>query len=342
MNRADKSGSEAGLGPRGHVNALSTSFAASYAGIMAFMAVAREGSFTKASESLGIGRSAVSRNVQKLEKLLMTRLFLRTTRTTQLTREGERFFENCRHGVAHFTAAMNEMLEMRQGPPRGLLRIRSTADFGRKVVAPLLEAFVTTYPDISVDLQFDDRPTDFATDQIDIAFRNGRIEDSSIIARRLTPMQLALCAAPSYVRKYGLPQSLDDLPHHECINFRSFTGRLHDWEFNVDGAVQKYTPTARMTFNDADLVLKAVLRGWGIAQLAEYQIGHHVEKNELVVALGRHSPEDLGHYICYLSRQHLPTRVRIFIDFMAEHIREQPLHRIADWNARDVDASVPS
>lgn len=316
-------------------DALSTSFAASYAGIMAFMAVASEGSFARAGERLGIGRSAVSRNVQKLETQLSTRLFLRTTRTTQLTREGQRFYENCSQGVTHIVEAMNDMLELREGPPRGLIRISSTVGFGRKIVAPLLDKFMTAYPDIAVDLLLDDRPTDFAADQIDIAFRNGRIEDSSIIARQLIPMQMALCAAPSYVRTHGLPQTLEDLRHHHCINFRFASGRIFEWEFKVDGRVRKYMPTARLTFNDADLVLDSVLRGWGIAQVAGYQICDHLAAGELVVALGAHMPDDRGHYICYLSRQHLPTRIRAFIDFMIEHIRALQLNCLTHFNAED-------
>ncbi|MBF6990130.1 LysR family transcriptional regulator [Cupriavidus sp. IK-TO18] len=321
-------------------DALSASFAASYAGIMAFMAVASEGSFAKAGERLGIGRSAVSRNVQKLETQLSTRLFLRTTRTTQLTHEGQRFFENCHQGVTHIVEAMNDMLELRQGPPRGFVRISSTVGFGRKVVAPLLDKFVRAYPDIAIDLLLDDRPTDFASEQIDIAFRNGRIEDSSIIARQLIPMQMALCAAPSYVARHGLPQTLEDLPQHECINFRYSSGRVFDWEFKVDGIVRKYTPAARMTFNDADLVLQAVLQGWGIAQMAGYQICDHIASKNLLVAMSRHSPDDRGHYICYLSRQHLPTRNRVFIDFMVEHIRALDLNCLTEFNAGDIDATA--
>ncbi|OAJ61725.1 LysR family transcriptional regulator [Paraburkholderia ginsengiterrae] len=333
MNQSDTSERCFRLGLPNRADALSTSIAASYAGIMAFMAVATEGSFAKAGERLGVGRSAVSRNVQKLEMQLSTRLFLRTTRSTQLTREGERFFENCHQGVTHIAEAMNDMLELREGPPRGLVRISSTVGFGRKVVAPLLEKFMRAFPDIAVDLLLEDRPMDFASEQIDVAFRCGRIEDSSIIAKQLIPMQMALCAAPSYVEAHGLPNTLDELCQHDCINFRCPSGRVFEWEFKVDGRVRKYLPTARLTLNDADLVLHAVLQGSGIAQLAGYQIRDHIAAKELVVALARHVPDDGGHYICYLSRQHLPTRIRVFIDFMTEQIRALNLNCLTGFNA---------
>lgn len=331
-------GFRAGLPNR--VEALSTCFATSYTGIIAFMAVATEGSFTKAAERLGIGRSAVCRNVQKLETQLSTRLFLRTTRTTHLTREGERFFENCNHGVAHIVEAMNDMLELRQGPPRGLLRISSTVGFGRKVVAPLLPMFSKAYPDISVELLLDDGQTDFASRQIDVGFRDGHIEDSSVIAKRLIPMQMILCASRSYADKRRLPSTLEELSQHDCINLRSSCGRVFEWEFKADGHMRKYLPTARMTFNDADLVLKAVLDGCGIAQMPAYQVSDHVARNELVMALRTNVPDDRGHYICYLCRQHLPQRIRVFVDFMTEQIRALDLNYLTAFDPKDIGLSI--
>src|SRR5690606_8775266 len=147
--------------PGSGADSLASSFATSYAGVVAFIAVASEGNFAKAGDRLGIGRSAVSRSVQKLEDQLGTRLFLRTTRSTSLTREGERFYENCHVGVKHIVQALDDMRELREGPPAGHLRINATTGFGRKIVAPLLKGFRTAYPDISVELLLDDGPTDF-------------------------------------------------------------------------------------------------------------------------------------------------------------------------------------
>jgi DNA-binding transcriptional LysR family regulator len=340
MDQSDTSQRGFRVGLPSSADALSSCFATSYAGIIAFMAVATEGSFVKAGERLGIGRSAVCRNVQKLEMQLSTRLFLRTTRTTNLTREGERFFENCNQGVTHIVEAMNDMLDLRHGPPRGLLRISSTVGFGRKVVAPLLSRFSEVYPDIAVDLLLDDRPANFAAEQIDVAFRDGCIEDSSIIAKQLIPMQMVLCASRLYAERHGLPSTLEDLGQHDCINFRFSSGRVFEWEFKVDGHVRKYLPTARLTFNDADLVLTAVLDGRGIAQMPGYQICDYIARNELVMALRRHVPDDRGHYICYLCRQHLPSRIRVFVDFMTEQIRALDLNYLSAFNADDTETST--
>src|SRR5215469_18504536 len=125
---------------------FASSFATSYAGVVSFLAVADEGSFARAGDRLGIGRSSVSRNVQKLEAQLDARLFQRTTRSTSLTREGERFYENCRPGVERIVQALEDMRELREGPPKGHLRISASVGFGRQIVAPLLADFRAHHP----------------------------------------------------------------------------------------------------------------------------------------------------------------------------------------------------
>ncbi|HEY3597660.1 MAG TPA: LysR substrate-binding domain-containing protein [Paraburkholderia sp.] len=302
-------------------DALASSFATSYAGVVSFLAVATEGSFARAGERLGIGRSAVSRNVQKLESQLDARLFLRTTRSTSLTHEGELFYENCQPGVERIVRALEDMRELRNGPPRGQLRICSTPGFGRRIVAPLLQGFHAQYPGIALELLLNDRPVDFTSDRIDVSFRDGRMEDSDIVARQLIPMQMIVCASLAYARVHGLPQHIDELADHRCINFRTASGRVREWEFKVDGIAQRRQPSAQHTFNDMDLILRAVIDGQGIAQLPAYQVCDLLQEGRLIVCLAQHTPDDGGHYLCYLSRKHLPARIRVFIDYMTEHTR---------------------
>jgi len=331
--------------PGGGPDTLASSFATSYAGVVAFIAVAAEGSFAKAGDRLGIGRSAVSRSVQKLEDQLGTRLFVRTTRSTSLTREGERFYQNCHPGVERIVQALDEMRELREGPPSGRLRVCSTAGFGRKIVAPLLSGFRAAYPGVSVDLLLDDRPADFTMDRVDVSFRNGRMEDSQIIARQLIPMQMFLCASPAYAALHGLPRDIDELAGHRCVNFRAASGRAYEWEFKVGGQMRRFAPRGMLAFNDADLVLQAVLDGQGIAQMAGYQVCDHLRAGNLVACLPQHAPDDRGHYICYLSRQHLPGRIRAFVDYMTARIREldlQSLGKAADALASASAMSRPA
>ncbi|MCY0992588.1 LysR family transcriptional regulator [Nannocystis sp. ILAH1] len=319
--------------PRQGPDALASSFAASYAGVVAFIAVVTEGSFARAGDRLGIGRSAVSRSVQKLEEQLDARLFFRTTRSTTLTREGELFYENCNPGVERIVQALEEMRELREGPPQGRLRVASTVGFGRKVVAPLLRGFQLKYPEVAIDLLLDDAATEFTAGHVDVAFRNGRLEDSQIVARQLFPMQLLVCASPAYRSTHGLPRSVEELADHRCINLRHASGRVCEWEFKVGGRPRKFSPEARTSFNDAELVLQAVLDGQGLAQLPGYQIFDLVQSGALVPCLAQYAPDDRGHYICYLSRRHLPSRVRVFIDYMTTHTRTLNVQSLTTFSA---------
>jgi DNA-binding transcriptional LysR family regulator len=134
-------------------------------------------------------------------------------------------------------------------------------------------------------------------------------------------MQMLLCASPDYAKSRGMPQSLDELAQHDCINFRLASGRLYEWEFKVQGELRKMTPASRITFNDAELVLQAVRQGQGIAQMAGYQACGLLREGKLVCGMPEYAPDDRGHFICYLSRQHLPSRIRVFVDHMTAAIR---------------------
>jgi DNA-binding transcriptional LysR family regulator len=308
-----------------HHDPLTSSFSASYAGVVAFIAVATEGSFARAGERLGVGRSAVSRSVQKLEGQLGTRLFQRTTRATSLTSEGELFFDNCRPGVERILHALEEMRDLREGPPRGLVRVSAPLGFGRRIVAPLIAAFRARYGEVGVELVLDEREADLVTGRVDVAFREGVLDDSQIIAKKLVPMQRLVCASADYAQRNGMPASIDDIARHACINQRLANGSLRNWDFKVDGRAQSIAPRADLTFNDPGLVLGAVLRGDGIAQLPAYEICGALRAGSLVICLEDVSPDDGGHYLCYLSRQQLPKRIRAFVDFMTAEVRKVDL-----------------
>jgi DNA-binding transcriptional LysR family regulator len=197
--------------------------------------------------------------------------------------------------------------------------------FGRKVVAPLLQGFNAAYPDISIELLLDDARPDFIADRIDVAFRNGRMEDSQVVAKQLMPMRMLVCASAAYAKERGLPRTLDELAHHRCVHVRLPSGRINDWEFKIDGRMQRLLPPARNTFNDDDVTLQD---GQGLAQLAGYQVGEPLRAGQLVSCLDEYAPDDRGHYVCFVSRRQLPSRIRVFIDHMTLHIRtlhSQPL-----------------
>ncbi len=323
--------------PQEGTDALASSFATTYAGVVAFITVVHEGSFAKAAQRLGVGRSAISRSVQKLEIQLNTRLFLRTTRSTSLTGEGQLFYENCKPGLERIIRSIEEMHDLRSGTPRGLLRLSATVGFGRTVVAPLLSDFREAYPEIRICLLLDDGPADFVADRIDVAFCDGRMDDSQVVAKQLIPMQMLVCAAPAYVQRHAMPQTISELAQHQCINLLMACGRPYEWHFKVGGMERKFLPQAASSYNDTELVLRAVLDGHGVAQLAGYQVCEHLRTGRLVTCLAAYAPDDRGHYVCYLSRHQLPNRIRVFIDYMTQHIRALDLHCITHFTplARD-------
>jgi LysR family transcriptional regulator, regulator for bpeEF and oprC len=134
-------------------------------------------------------------------------------------------------------------------------------------------------------------------------------------------MPMLVCASPAYRRIHGLPRQLEELAGYSCINFRTASGRIFEWEFKVGGRTQKFLPASTWSFNDNELVLQAVLDGQGIAQMAGYQVCEHLRAGRLVACLAPYAPDDRGHYVCYLSRLQLPARVRVFIDYMSSAVR---------------------
>jgi len=327
---------------------LGECFSANYPGVVAFIAVAGEGSFSRAADRLGIGRSAVSRSVQKLERQLGTRLFLRTTRSTSLTSEGRLFYEACRPGVERITQAMEEMRDLREGPPRGQLRISASHAFGRSVVAPLIGGFRARHPGVAVELLLHDGVPDLAADRIDVAFRDGTLEDSQVIARQVIPMRMLVCASPEYARRHGLPRNVDALASHACITLRLPNGRMREWDFRVDGHARSILPESTLIFSDAELALRAALDGHGLVQLPAYLVGDALRSGALLGCLYSSVPDDRGHYLCYLDRRQQPKRIRAFIDYMTAHIRGLDLDVTGQWaktaqaaNAAQAHEEVP-
>lgn len=309
-------------------DALASGLAASYTGVLSFMAVAEELSFMKAGHRLGLGRSAVSRNVQRLETQMKTRLLQRSTRNVALTPEGEMFYELSRPGVEQIMQAMQQVHELQDGPARGQLRVCSTIGFGRRIVGPLLADFYRLHPGIDVELILDDRITDFTADRIDVSFRNGRLADSSIIARQLAPMEMMVCASPAYATRHGLPETLEDIERHACIQFRLGSGGLYEWEFMEPPAgderggrrVRKLMPKGSRIYSDPELVVGALRDGLGIAQVAGYQVAEDLRAGRLVRCLDAYAPQGRAHYLCYPSREHMPMRIRAFVEFYVRRV----------------------
>jgi DNA-binding transcriptional LysR family regulator len=181
--------------------------------------------------------------------------------------------------------------------------------------------FYWAYPEIEIEVLLSDRRPDFVQDRLDVAFRDGQLADSGVIAKRLIPQGIVACASPDYARQRSLPRTVEDLASHACINRRLPGGRLGSWDFRINGSDVSLMPEASIVLNDDALILQAVLNGGGIAQLPGCLVRDELLHGSLVTCLDEFAVKDRWHYLCYLSRKHQPRRVRTFIDFISDRLR---------------------
>jgi LysR family transcriptional regulator, regulator for bpeEF and oprC len=290
-------------------------------GIISFVKAVEVGSFTKAAQALDISPAAVSKNVQRLEDQLATRLFQRSTRKLSLTEEGELFYERCAQAVRDLDSA-NQAIAEYQGTPTGHLRISCGTSFARLIVLPLLPGFLAKYPQVSVDMVLDDHIADLIADRFDIAIRGSRLPDSGMVARRLFVLKLGLFASQSYLKRYGTPATVEELRGHNCLRFRFVsTGRLLDWQLEGSGETVTPTVTGNLILSDPEALTQACADGLGIALLAHYVVDHHPQRHTIERVLPRWAPSDRDIYVCYPARKYAPLKTRVFVDYISEQLK---------------------
>jgi DNA-binding transcriptional LysR family regulator len=286
-----------------------------------FVKVAERLSFVRAAADLGITQSGVSNAVSRLEDQIGTRLLARTTRRVSLTEHGAAFFERCRQALAEIEEA-ELVLKDAQLKPSGNLRVDMPVSFGRLKVLPLLGAFQAQYPDIKLRVTFNNRYIDLVEEGVDIAVRLGQLQDSSLIARRLTGTRFSVVGAPDYFAKHGKPKRIDDLATHDCLAFTYLETRLvRPWRF-IDGGIEKtFTPRGTMSFSDGAAVCDAAAAGYGLAQLQGYFADALIASGALVAVLEKLKPELEPVWLVYPQARHLSPKVRVFVDFMAAEFK---------------------
>jgi LysR family transcriptional regulator for bpeEF and oprC len=247
-----------------------------------FVKVAERKSFVRAATDLGITQSGVSNAIKRLEDQVGTLLLARTTRRVSLTEDGAAFFERCRQALAAIDEA-EHVLKRAQLKPAGTLRVDVPLAFGRIKLVPLLRAFQDDYPEVRLRLTFTDRYIDLIEEGVDIAIRFGALQDSSLIARRLTTTQFNAAAAPAYIKKYGRPKTPDELAKHNCLAFASRdTRQTRHWRFTVGGKEITIEPHGTMSFTDGAALCQAAIDGCGIAQLHNYYLDTAFERGTMV------------------------------------------------------------
>lgn len=288
-----------------------------------FCLAAEASSFTAAAQVAGVTPAAVSRSISRLEERLGSRLFVRTTRSIRLTDGGRTFFEQCRHALTQLVEAQQEMMGA-QSVPSGLLRISIPTTYGHHRILPLLPKFRALYPQVSVDIHISNRNIDFVAEGYDLAIRVRAQPDSTLIARLLEDARLVMVATPSYLKRAGTPQALEDLPNHECIQYElPSNGRRISWLFQVDGKEREFAGEAGYSCSD-DVLGGVTLakHGAGLFQTYKFIVEEELANGSLVEVLQPYGGRSRPFTLLYPHGRYVPHRVRAFVDFLLEHRAE--------------------
>lgn len=289
----------------------------------AFVRAVETGSFSAAARELRLTPSALSKLVTRLEDRLGSRLLQRTTRRLQMTPEGEAFFNRARPILTAMDEAEAEVTASGK-TPRGLLRLQCGFAFGMHQLAPGIPHFLERYPEIELDVRINDQPPALVEDNIDLAIRIGALDESSMVARRICNLERVICAAPTYLERYGTPRTPDDLQQHNCLWVTSLPA-LRRWPFDTDDGVRVVHISGNMVANNAEMVLQLALAGVGITRLTDVMVGAALRRGDLVPVLGNwHHVEPVPLYATYPSGRHLAPKVRAMVDFLVDEFGHRP------------------
>jgi DNA-binding transcriptional LysR family regulator len=287
-------------------------------GLVVLAAVADARSFGKAADRLGMTQSGVSKAIAKLEARLGARLIHRTSRAVELTDEGRALHDRVVEHLAGIGEAAAETSKMRD-TVRGRLRVNVDPLFSRVVLSPKLSEFLLQNPQMELRLETRDRIADLVSDGFDLAVRFGEPTPSALIARRILDARILTVASPTYIGRHGRPARPQDLASdaHQCIRaIDTSTGRPFDWEFQRGKELISVPVNGRLTVTDSGTKLGACLAGFGIAQVIDLGLHHHLESGALINLFPDWSDERFPLYVYYVSRNHVPAKVRKFIDFI--------------------------
>jgi DNA-binding transcriptional LysR family regulator len=293
-------------------------------GMAVFAKVVEAKSFSEAARQLGLSKSAVSKQISRLEERLGARLLNRTTRRLHLTEVGSQFYECCARVVAEAEEA--ELLVTRHHEaPRGILRINAPMDFGKLYLVPAMPELLGRYPELRIDLVLDDKMVDMIDEGFDAAIRIADMPHSSLIARKLTACTHFVCASPAYFERHGTPQVPDDLKDHNCLIY-SYQRGGPDWVFRGPDGVHHVPVNGNMRVNNGEAVRSSLLAGLGIGYLPAFMVSQNVKSGAMATALDDYIRPDTAVYAVYPHSRYLSAKVRAFVDFMVERLANNPFH----------------
>lgn len=287
-----------------------------------FAHVAHHRSFTRAAEEMGVSRAALSQNLKALEKQLGVKLLYRTTRDMSLTEAGQRLFDTLLPSFATIEDAVRSVREA-VGAPAGLLRINTSRMAAKALVEPHLTEFSARYPNLALELVMAEPLANIVADGCDAGIRLGRSLAEHMVAVPVTPpLSMAVVGSPEYFARCGKPAAPADLARHNCINYRySGSGALHDWDFHEPGKEgQPFTMAVagNLTTNDDDGMTRAALHGVGLIQNIDLAIQPYLADGRLVRVLEDWTHRFAGFYLYTPSREQMPQKVRVLLEFLVE------------------------
>jgi DNA-binding transcriptional LysR family regulator len=288
----------------------------------AFTKVVATRSFAEAGRRLGLTRSAVSKAVMELERVLGARLLDRTTRRVAPTEAGLAYYERCIAILAEVEETELQVSRLHD-EPRGVLKINAPMTFGMLYLGSAVADFMARYPDLTIELTLNDRFIDPLEEGVDVTVRIGTLSDSSLIARRLVPARRVLAAAPEYTARHGAPKVPADLAHHRCLNY-GHSSSLQRWQLMQDDKLVSVPIASALCSNNGDVLRAAALKGNGITLLPTFMVGPDIKEGRLQVVLPHYLPSELGIYALYAPNRYLAAKTRLFVDFLVERFGETP------------------
>lgn len=285
--------------------------------LIIFAEVSRQGSFTKASNELGVSPSAISHVIRKLEDKLDIRLLHRSTRSLSLTEEGARLLEKLGPSIVMLNETISSIQEAKEDVS-GKIKLTSHRVGAEQTILSKLADFSSKYPHVNIELDINDGLIDFIAAGFDAGIRRGESLDQDMIAVPLdADDQLVYVASPQYLESNGVPQEPRDVLKHQTISYRFLSsGSLFLWPFHKAEEGFRIDPLSSLILNDADLLVKAALTGFGIACVTERQAAQYIQSGQLQKIFSDYRTHISRNYLYFSGRRHIPAALRVFIDFM--------------------------
>ena len=286
------------------------------ASLRAFTKVVELGSFSEAGRALRLSRSAISKYINDLENELGVQLLNRTTRQVSPTENGQVYFERA-IGVLSELDAADQAVTHLQATPRGLLRVNAPMSFGTLQLGPAIADFMERYPELRIQLVLSDAQVDPVQDGLDVTLRIADLESSSLIARKIMPVERVVCASPDYFARHSEPKHPSDLRDHNCLAY-GFLSTGNQWKLSGQDGDHWIQPRWTLCVNNAEVLRDAAINARGIAVLPVFIASDALRDGRLKTCLPDYRPPQLVLYAIYPPTQHLAVKVRLFIDFLVE------------------------